>query len=42
MENPECNFMGVVELDSDYYGFLVEQVSAQTTFGVLIMTLDTR
>ena len=25
LENRECNFMGVVELDSDYYGFLIEQ-----------------
>jgi hypothetical protein len=24
MEKRECNFMGVVELDSDYYGFLIE------------------
>ena len=24
LENRECNFMGVVEIDSDYYGFLVE------------------
>jgi hypothetical protein len=24
IENRECNFMGVVELDSDYYGFLIE------------------
>ena len=24
LENRECNFMGVVELDSDYYGFLIE------------------
>jgi antitoxin YobK len=23
-ENRECNFIGIVELDSDYYGFLVE------------------
>jgi hypothetical protein len=25
LENRECNFMGVVESDSDYYGFLIEQ-----------------
>jgi hypothetical protein len=25
LENRECNFIGVVEVDSDYYGFLVEQ-----------------
>jgi len=24
LENRECNFMGVVELDSDYYGFLTD------------------
>ena len=24
LENRECNFMGVVEMDSDYYGFLIE------------------
>ena len=24
LENRECNFMGVVELDSDYNGFLIE------------------
>jgi hypothetical protein len=24
LENRECNFLGVVELDSDYYGFLIE------------------
>jgi hypothetical protein len=24
LENRECNFMGVVELDSDYYGFLIK------------------
>ena len=24
LENRECNFIGVVEIDSDYYGFLVE------------------
>jgi hypothetical protein len=25
LENRECSFMGVVELDADYYGFLIEQ-----------------
>jgi hypothetical protein len=25
LENRECNFMGVVESDSNYYGFLIEQ-----------------
>ena len=25
LKNQGCNFMGVVELDSDYYGFLIEQ-----------------
>jgi len=24
LKNRECNFVGVVELDSDYYGFLIE------------------
>jgi hypothetical protein len=24
LENRECNFIGVVETDSDYYGFLIE------------------
>ena len=24
IENRECNFVGVVEMDSDYYGFLIE------------------
>ena len=24
LENRECNFMGVVELDPDYFGFLIE------------------
>jgi hypothetical protein len=24
LESRECNFMGVVELDSDYFGFLIE------------------
>ena len=39
IENRECNFMGVVEVDSDYYGFLVEHMGyAQTTSGVSIMS----
>jgi hypothetical protein len=25
LENCECGFLGVVEIDSDYYGFLIEQ-----------------
>jgi SMI1-KNR4 cell-wall len=25
VENRECNFMGVMEYESDYYGFLIEQ-----------------
>jgi hypothetical protein len=25
LENHECGFVGVVEIDSDYYGFLIEQ-----------------
>jgi hypothetical protein len=25
LENRECSFMGVIELDSDYFGFLIEQ-----------------
>jgi hypothetical protein len=25
LENRECGFLGVVEIDSDYYGFLIEQ-----------------
>jgi hypothetical protein len=25
LENRECNFIGVVEVDSNYYGFLIEQ-----------------
>jgi hypothetical protein len=24
LENRECNFVGVVEVDSNYYGFLIE------------------
>jgi SMI1-KNR4 cell-wall len=37
LENRECNFMGVVEIDSDYYGFLISMGSAQTTSGAPIM-----
>lgn len=25
MENRECAFLGVVDIDSDFYGFLIEQ-----------------
>jgi hypothetical protein len=25
VKNRECNFMGVIEYESDYYGFLIEQ-----------------
>jgi hypothetical protein len=25
LEDRECNFMGVAEIDSNYYGFLIEQ-----------------
>jgi hypothetical protein len=42
LENRECSFMGVIELDSDYFGFLIEQGSARMTYGELIMNSDMR